>query len=158
MSGREHPPGLQGERPLARRTGVRDLKKGIVLTALLACAACAGSPAGDREVRLKRLQVDHQALLAQLDDLQARLLVDAERVRFWEQMRDRHESVSAIACTSNESHAIAMAEYLQTHEVVARKAPIARRQARVAAARAEPESSAAAHHPRTVSSGTGSAQ
>jgi hypothetical protein len=134
------------------------LKRAIVLTAMLACAACAGSPAGDREVRLARLQVEHQALIAQIDDLQARLLVDAERVRFWEQMRDRHESVSAIACTSNEAHAIAMAEYLHTHETVAAKAPVARRQARVAAIRAEPEAAAAVRRPHTLTSGTGSAE
>ena len=87
--------------------------KGMVLTALLVCAACAAPPPKDREVRLERLEADHRALIAQLDDLQARLLVDAERVRFWEDMRGRHESVSAIACTSQEAHAIAMAQYLE---------------------------------------------
>ncbi len=102
---------------------------------MVACTACVAGPARDREVRHQRLEADHRALLAQLDDLQARLIVDAERVRFWEEMRDRHQSVSAIACTSQEAHAMAMAEYLEHEQTVTRHPPAPRRQARVAAAR-----------------------
>ncbi len=109
--------------------------KGVVLTAMLACAACAPHVGGDREVRLQRLEADHKALLAQLDDLQARLLVDGERVRFWEEMRDRHESVSAIACTSQDAHAMAMAAYLQHEQELAQAPGKAKRQARVASLR-----------------------
>ncbi len=106
----------------------------VVLAAMVACAACAARPADDREVRRQRLEADHRALVAQLEDLQARLIVDAERVRFWQEMRDRHQSVSAIACTSQEAHAIAMAEYLEHEQTVSRH-PTPRRQARVAAVR-----------------------
>ncbi len=123
--------------------------KGVVLAAMLACAACAVHPAGDREVRRERLEAEHRALVAQLDDLQARLLVDGERVRFWEEMRDRHESVSAIACTSQESHAVAMAEYLQHEQSVGGRPAAPRRQARVAAVRQ-------AASIRPASQGTGS--
>ena len=114
--------------------------KRVVLTAVFACAACVGRPGADREVRLQRLEADHKALVARLDDLQARLLVDAERVRFWEDMRDRHESVSAIACTSQDAHAIAMAEYLQHQEAFALTEP--ERQARVASLRAPDDDAA----------------
>lgn len=109
--------------------------KEVVLAAMLACVACAAAPAGDRDVRLQRIEADHRALMAQLDDLQARLLVDGERVRFWEEMRNRHQSVSAIACTSQEAHAIAMAEYLEHHPTASRQPQAPRRQARVAAVR-----------------------
>jgi hypothetical protein len=110
-----------------------------LLAAMLVCAACAGRVAGDGDVRRQRLEADHRALMAQLDDLQARLLVDAERVRFWDEMRDRHASVSAIACTSQETHAIAMAEYLQHEQTLVKRPAPARRQARVAALRQPPE-------------------
>src|SRR5512138_1510420 len=127
-------------RPGMPRRGSR--VKGVVLTAMLALTACAGAPGADREVRRQRLEADHQALVAQLEDLQARLLVDAARVRFWEDMRERHESISAIACTSQEAHAIAMAEYLQHEQTVARAPAAAKRQARVASLRQVPEAAA----------------
>lgn len=122
--------------------------KGMVLTALLVCAACAAPPPKDREVRLERLEADHRALITQLDDLQARLLVDAERVRFWEDMRGRHESVSAIACTSQEAHAIAMAQYLErAPDAVRRTAAPKLRQARVASVRQSAETTLPVRRP-----------
>lgn len=100
-------------------------------------------PASDREVRRERLEADHRALISQLEDLQARLLVDAERVRFWEEMRARHQSVSALACTSQEAHAVAMAEFLEREESVPAEPATPRRQARVASLREAPEAMAA---------------
>jgi hypothetical protein len=118
--------------------------KGLLVTGMLICAACSAPPTNDREVRRQRLEADHRALVAQLDDLQARLLVDAERVRFWEQMRDRHESVSAIACTSQEAHAIAMTEYREQEQTAAGRPSTPRLQARVASVRQVVETTAAA--------------
>lgn len=106
--------------------------KVLVLTGMLVCAACAVQPESDRAVRRERLDSEHRALVAQIDELQARLLVDAERVRFWEQMRDRHETVSAIACTSQEAHAVAMAESAARLEGADPRTAPPRRQARVA--------------------------
>lgn len=85
--------------------------KGWVLL-IAAAAACRIGPPADREVRLARLAAEQRQLVEQLDDLQARLIVDRQRVRFWQEMRERHESISAIACTSQEAHAVAMAERL----------------------------------------------
>ena len=113
------------------------MKGRILGIALAATAACVGTK-GDREVRLERLAGEHRALQAQLEDLQARLIVDRERVRFWEEMRDRHASVSAIACTSQDAHAAAMA--LSLEEEREREAALVGRRrggARVAAVRAE---------------------
>lgn len=147
MWGREHPPAFRGQwRVACRLRGPR--VKGMVLTALLVCAACAAPPPKDREVRLERLEADHRALITQLDDLQARLLVDAERVRFWEDMRGRHESVSAIACTSQEAHAIAMAQYLgRAPDAVRRTAASKLRQARVASVRQSAETTLPVRRP-----------
>ncbi|MGC3999732.1 MAG: hypothetical protein QM767_20710 [Anaeromyxobacter sp.] len=77
-------------------------------TLLLLAAACAPR---DAEIRRARLALEQRNLEASLDDLQARLLVNQARVRFWNEMRDRHESVSAIACTSQEAHAEDMAHH-----------------------------------------------
>jgi hypothetical protein len=77
----------------------------ILLTAgvVIACAP------PDREVRIGRLQAERRSLEATFDHLEDRLLVNQARVRFWEEMRDRHESVSAIACASLDAHAQEMA-------------------------------------------------
>ncbi len=113
-----------------------------MLTAILVCAACAVQPGSDREVRRERLASEHRALVARLDELQARLLVDAERVRFWEQMRDRHASVSAIACMSQDAHAVAMAESMARLQAADARNSSPRRQARVASLRPAPETNA----------------
>jgi hypothetical protein len=97
-------------------------------------AACVPT-ASDREVRLGRLAAEHKQLMDELDVVQARLLVADERVRFWEEMRARHQSVSAIACTSQEAHAVAMAENL-----LLERRPAARMRARVASVRGAPTS------------------
>jgi hypothetical protein len=57
-------------------------------------------------------------------------------------MRDRHESVSAIACTSQEAHAVAMAESSERLEAADPQTSPPRRQARVASLRPAPETNA----------------
>ncbi len=144
MEGRAHRRASGTRAVEVGRTGGSRVR-GVAVAAVLACAACGVGTTSDRDVRLQRLEADHRALLAQLDDLQARLLLGGERVRFWEEMRGRHESVSAIACTTQEAHAIAMAEYLEHEQTVSRSRPQAtpKRQARVASVRqtVEPASS-----------------
>ncbi len=88
------------------------MKRLWVLAVAAAAAACTGPKTADREVRLARLAAQRAALLDSLEDLQARLIVDRERVRFWQEMQQRHESISAIACTSLEAPAVAMVERL----------------------------------------------
>ena len=46
--------------------------KVLVLTGMLVCAACAVQPESDRAVRRERLDSEHRALVAQIDELQAR--------------------------------------------------------------------------------------
>jgi hypothetical protein len=78
------------------------------LAAALLTASCAPP---DAEVRLARLEAEHRNLEATFDSLEDRLLVNQARVRFWREMRDRHESVTAIACASLEEHAYEMARH-----------------------------------------------
>jgi hypothetical protein len=98
----------------------------IVLAAVLALA-CAPK---DREIRLQRLAAERRALDSTFDHLEDRLVVNQARVRFWQEMRERHESVSAIACAVQDEHA----EQMASHRVPAHS-PL--HQARVASAPAE---------------------
>jgi hypothetical protein len=86
-----------------RRLGVRALP--IVVAAALAIA-CAPR---DRHIRLERLDAERRNLEATFDRLEDRLTASQARVRFWQEMRSRHESVSAIACASLDQHADDMA-------------------------------------------------
>ncbi len=76
--------------------------------AVLAVLACACAPK-DRDIRLGRLAAERRALNRTFDRLEDRLVVNQARVRFWYEMRDRHESVSAIACAVQGEHAQEMA-------------------------------------------------
>jgi hypothetical protein len=84
---------------------------------LLAAAAvlAAGCAPRDAEVRLARVAAEKRNLEATFDRLEDRLLVNQARVRFWREMRDRHESVAAIACASLEEHATEMASRMPPH-------------------------------------------
>ena len=74
---------------------------------LLVSAAC-GAPR-DAEVRRVRVAAEGRNLEETFDRLEDRLLANQARVRLWREMKDRHESVAAIACASQEEHADAMA-------------------------------------------------
>ena len=127
-------------RAFERRRGCRVKAIAFLALGVLAVAAFASTtpPPANRDVRIARLDAEHRALMNDLDALQARLLVAGERVRFWQEMRERHESVSAVACTSQEAHAVAMAEHL-----LIERRPTARVRARVASVRAGPMSTPA---------------
>ncbi len=78
----------------------------LLLLAGVVAVACAPR---DAELRRQRLAAERQNLEATLDQLEERLLATQARVRFWRELRERHESVSAIACVSQDEHARAMA-------------------------------------------------
>jgi hypothetical protein len=90
---------------------MRDSARWLAATALLALAAC-GRGDGD-DVRQARLAAERRGLSEALDRLEDRLIVNQARVRLWREMRDRHESVSAVACASQEGHAEEMARVLE---------------------------------------------
>ena len=85
-----------------------------VIVSAVACAACAPR---DAEVRRQRLAVQERALLASLEELQARLLVDRAMVAQWRDLAARHQDISAVACSSQEAHATEMAERLLPEEI-----------------------------------------
>jgi hypothetical protein len=114
----------------------------FVLTAAVLAIGCAPR---DRDVRLARLAAERRTLDTKLDDLEARLATDQARVRFWQELRERHESVSAVACVSQEEHAEEMAKR------VLPPSPSSLHRARVAAAG---PSRPPARAPAVVSGGT----
>jgi hypothetical protein len=71
----------------------------------VACLAAAGCRRGDDELRRHRRAAEQRTLATSLDQLEDRLVVDQARVHFWQEMRNRHESVTALACVSQELHA-----------------------------------------------------
>ena len=74
-----------------------------LLAAVSLIAACG--PSKELEVKRAQLLAERRDLEATFDHLEDRLIVNQARVRFWREMRDRHEGVSAIACSSLEQHA-----------------------------------------------------
>jgi hypothetical protein len=78
---------------------------------MLAGAVAIACVPSDRDVRIERLHAERRSLEATFDHLEDRLLVNQARVRFWQEMRERHESVSAVACASLDQHADEMASH-----------------------------------------------
>lgn len=79
---------------------------GLMLIALCVLGGC-GSRALD--ARRQRWAAEKRGLEDELDRLEERLLTDQARVRFWQEMKARHESISAVACTNLDQHAEGMA-------------------------------------------------
>jgi hypothetical protein len=80
-----------------------------LLAATVALAACGPR---DGDARIARARAETRMLGATLDRLEDRLLSGQQRVHLWQELRDRHESVSAIACASQEEHASEMAKHV----------------------------------------------
>jgi hypothetical protein len=104
-----------------------------LFVALIACAACGPHGPQDAGIRRQRLLAERRTLEATFDQLEDRLVEGQARVHFWQEMKARHESVSAISCASMEEHAMEMARRLLPEERrVAARSPL--HQARVATA------------------------
>ncbi|BDG03533.1 hypothetical protein [Anaeromyxobacter oryzae] len=77
-----------------------------LVAACLLAVACAPR---DADIRRARVTAERRNLENALDRLEDRLVLNQSRVRFWNEMKERHESVTAIACASMEEHATEMA-------------------------------------------------
>ncbi len=83
-------------------------------------AACGESK--EVEASRARLLSERRELEATFDHLEDRLIVNQARVRFWREMRERHEGATAIACSSLGQHAEAIARRMTPPPVLARRA------------------------------------
>ena len=78
----------------------------LSLVLFAALAACRGRGPSARPSPTRPSPAEVGASVGQaLDQLEERLLVDQATVRFWREMRGRHESVTAIATVNAERHA-----------------------------------------------------
>lgn len=116
-------------RPALGEARLRALPAAIAVLLALACAP------KDATIRRARAAAETRNLAATFDRLEERLVMTQARVRLWQELRARHESVSAIACASLDSHA----EEMAAHHVVppqppSRRQPSSLHRARVAAA------------------------
>ena len=90
---------------------------GIVVVLLAAaCGGRLGEPKGLAEHRAQWAE-ERRSLDERLDQLEERLLTDQARVRFWVEMRERHQSATAVACTLLGHHADAIAAYVDQQRV-----------------------------------------
>jgi hypothetical protein len=84
----------------------------IIAFALAAATLAVTGCGGERDAlaaKRQRWAVERRGLEETLDQLEERMLSDQARVRFWQEMKARHESVTAVACTNLERHAESMA-------------------------------------------------
>ena len=105
---------------------------------VLGGAACGGGR-GELEAHRQRWAVERRALDDDLDRLEERLLATQARVRFWQEMKARHESVAAVACTNLSEHAEGMAVLDERQRE--KRVALARKN-RLAAARIDPAADA----------------
>jgi hypothetical protein len=105
------------------------VKRSIFIYAVLVLAGCGGRRAV--ESQRQRAALERRGLEESLDQIGERLLADQARVHFWGEMRDRHESVTAVACTNLDRHAdgIALLEEKQREkrDALSRKNRVAAR-------------------------------
>lgn len=73
------------------------------LLAVAVAMACA--PPSDRAVRLQRLAAERRRIELAFDPLAARFAASRERIRFWQEVRDRNESGLALVCASPDPRA-----------------------------------------------------
>ena len=92
---------------LVRSEGDPNVRTAGLVTAWVALVACTGD--GALVARRQIWDAQRRGLEEQLEQLEARLLADQARVHFWQQMRERHESVSAVACVNLGRHAESVA-------------------------------------------------
>ncbi len=88
------------------------MRHGTTALVLAWIALCACRGAADRDGAhhpAPQAARDGGELARDLDRLEERLLADQSLVSFWAEMRERHESVSAIAIVNQQRHADGMA-------------------------------------------------
>lgn len=111
------------------------VKRSAVAMAVIALGCAGRGGRGELETRRQQRAVEARALEDDLDRLEERLLASQARVRLWQEMRARHESVAAVACTNLGAHAESIA--LLDGKQREKSATLARKN-RVAAARFDP--------------------
>ena len=100
--------------------GKRAMALGVAVVALSLSAGCAEPPA-DAEARLAALEAEGQQMDAALDKVEDRLLTDQARVHLWQELGERHKTVSAIHCHHADANLAAILEHEERQEEKARR-------------------------------------
>jgi hypothetical protein len=96
---------------------------------------CAARPRAVSTPQPRWTAADAARLDERIAELEERLLAHQARVSFWQEMRERHESVTAIACQNLAEHAVA----IRAGEARSKASVADQRRRRVASASALPE-------------------
>jgi len=90
---------------------------GWVALAGAACMtlACGRSRGEEGRERLDELAQEGRELEGAFDRLEERLLVDRAQVDLWQELKVRHQHVSALATTNADDHIAAIIDQLERH-------------------------------------------
>jgi hypothetical protein len=100
--------------------GRRGRGLGLFVTGWLT-SGCMMMPPEDAQERLEALRTEQERMTAALDTVETRLLWSQSQVRFWQEMKWRHQQVSALQCRVSEQHLQGMAQHLEKQEQRARE-------------------------------------
>jgi outer membrane murein-binding lipoprotein Lpp len=100
--------------------GKRGMALGAAVVALGLSAGCV-QPPPDAEARLAALEAEGQQMDAALDTVEERLLGNQARMHLWQELGERHKSVSAIHCKHADANLAAILEHEERQEEKARK-------------------------------------
>lgn len=84
-----------------------DRRRSWTWAALLLTPLSSGcfEPSDEAKARLEQIKVEGKAFDAQLDAVEDRLLGNQTRVSLWQELGQRHQDVSALACANVVKHA-----------------------------------------------------
>ncbi len=87
----------------------------LIAAIAVAVAACAPRPTHGtrRDTVDTALDAELQRLDAALDRVEDRLLANQSSVSLWDELRDRHETVSEVTCSNLGEHARAIERFLE---------------------------------------------
>jgi hypothetical protein len=88
--------------------------------ALALSAGCA-QPPPDAEARLAALEAEAQKMDEALDTVEERLLGNQARVHLWQELSERHKTVSAVHCKHAHGNVEAIIEHEEKQDEKARK-------------------------------------
>lgn len=86
---------------------------------VIACAlslGCGGGPVQSEAERLAEIQREGRELDQAFDKLEDRFLADQARLDLWEELKVRHQHVSAVATANAEAHLVAMVRHAEHQE------------------------------------------
>jgi hypothetical protein len=80
---------------------------------------CGRGPAPSAADELKEIQREGKELDASLDRLEDRFLADQSQVQLWEELKVRHQHVSALATATAHEHLVGMLRHYEHQEAKA---------------------------------------